>query len=285
MRSPVRTWIPLLLALLAVSACTSEESPGTPAASPVSPTSPSLSPPVSPAPIRSAGLAQRCGAPDVPSTLHRIRSTDGVTLSAASIGTGPRAVVLLHQSDGNACGWWSFGGPWLAGQGYRVLMLELRCFGESTCPRSQRIGERLADVRVAVAWLRATGARTVSVVGVSMGGAIAVAAGADPRIGADAVVDVSGELTSTPVQASPPLSARDAVPRLRSRLLYLTADQDLGVDHTADLALLARAPTGRVTATVVPGSGDHGWALLSTDGHTATRWARDLEAFLRTGTG
>jgi hypothetical protein len=77
-------------------------------------------------------------SPDVPSTLHRIRSTDGVTLSAASIGTGPRAVVLLHQSDGDACGWWSFGARWLAAQGYRVLIVELRCFGESTCPGPQQ---------------------------------------------------------------------------------------------------------------------------------------------------
>jgi pimeloyl-ACP methyl ester carboxylesterase len=281
MRSP---WTaPVLLVLLAVSACTSEQ-PSAPPPSVPSPSglSPSATASASAAPIRSAGLAQRCGSPDVPSTLHRIRSTDGVTLSAASIGTGPRAVVLLHQSDGDACGWWSFGGPWLAAQGYRVLMLELRCFGESTCPGPQQIGERLADVRAAASWLRATGARTVSVVGVSMGGTIAAAAGADPRVAANAVVDVSGELTSTPVQASPPLSARDAVPRLRSRLLYLTAAQDLGVDHTADLTLLARAPAGHVTTTVVPDSGDHGWALLTTDGQTPSRWARDLAAFLRT---
>ena len=272
----------MLLVLLAVSACTSEQVPTAPAPTSATASAPRSATP-SPAPIRSAGLAQRCGAPDLPSTLHRIRSTDGVTLSAASIGTGPRAVVLLHQSDGDACGWWSFGGPWLAARGYRVLMLELRCFGESTCPGPQQIGERLADVRAAAAWLRATGARTVSVVGVSMGGTIAAAAGADPRVAADAVVDVSGELTSTAVQASPPLSARDAVPRLRSRLLYLTAAQDLGVDHTADLALLTRAPAGRVTTTVVPDSGDHGWSLLTTDGHTPSRWARTLAAFLHAG--
>ena len=275
----------MLLVLLAVSACTSEPPsappPSVPASAP-SPSSATASASASAAPIRSAGLARRCGAPDVPSTLHRIRSTDGVTLSAASIGTGPRAVVLLHQSDGDACGWWSFGGPWLAAQGYRVLIVELRCFGESTCPGSHKIGERLADVRAAASWLRATGARTVSVVGVSMGGTIAAAAGADARVAANAVVDVSGELTSTPVQASPPLSARDAVPRLRCRLLYLTAAQDLGVDHTADLTLLARAPAGDVTTTLVPDSGDHGWALLTTDGHTPSRWARALAAFLRT---
>ena len=276
MRSLRRTWTPLLvLVLLAVPACTSGQAPASPTSRPAS-TSPS------PAPIRSAGLAQRCGPPDLPSTLHRIRSTDGVTLSAASIGTGPRGVVLLHQSDGDNCGWWSFGAPWLAAKGYRVLMLELRCFGESTCPRSQRIGERLADVRAAVRWLRATGARTVSVVGVSMGGTIAVAAGADPGI--TAVVDVSGELTPTQVQSSPPLSARAAVSGLRAPLLYLTAAEDLGVDHAADLALLARAPAGRVTTTVVPDSGDHGWSLLTTDGDTPTRWTRDLEAFLRAAT-
>ena len=192
--------------------------------------------------------------------------------------------MLLHQSDGDNCGWWSFGGPWLAGKGYRVLMLELRCFGESSCPASDRIGERLADVRAAASWLRATGAHTVSVVGVSMGGTIAVAAGADPRIAAAAVVDVSGALTATQVQSSPPLSARTAIPALRAPLLYLTAAQDLSVDHAADLALLARAPTGRVTTTVVPDSGDHGWSLLTTDGHTPTRSATDLEAFLRTAT-
>src|SRR5690348_16149959 len=102
MRSP---WTaPVLLLLLAVSACTSEPPSAPPPSVPASGPSPSsATASASAAPIRSAGLARRCGAPDVPSTLHRIRSTDGVTLSAASIGTGPRAVVLLHQSDGDAC--------------------------------------------------------------------------------------------------------------------------------------------------------------------------------------
>jgi pimeloyl-ACP methyl ester carboxylesterase len=57
-------------------------------------------------------------------------------------------------------------------------MVDLRCFGESACPDdAQRIGERLADVRAAAAWLRRAGARTVAVAGVSMGGTIAVAHG------------------------------------------------------------------------------------------------------------
>lgn len=282
MHSRPRRWIPIVALLIAVSACTS--APAEPSPAPA----PSTSRPVAttPAPIGSPGLAQRCGSPDQPSTLHRIRSTDGVTLAAASIGTGPRGLVLLHQSDGDSCGWWGFGGPWLAGQGYRVLMVDLRCFGESTCPDDpQRIGERLADVRAAAAWLRKAGARSVAVAGVSMGGTVAVAAGADPEVAAIAVVDVSGELTDTVVRSRPPLSARTAVPVLRAPLLYLTAGNDLGVDATGDAARLDAAPAGRVTSTIVPDSGAHGWSLLTDDGRTPTRWAQQIAAFLRTSGG
>lgn len=293
--------MPLAALLLAASACTTggatpSSTPAAPpvaspsvaspsvAPSPVTPSSgaPSSGGPSSPAPIRSVGLARRCGAPDRPSALHRIRSTDGVTLAAASIGGGPRGVLLLHQSDGDSCGWWSFAGPWLADRGYRVLMVDLRCFGESSCPGDiARIGERLADIRAAAAWLRRSGARTVAVAGVSMGGTLSVVAGADSAIAASAVVDVSGELTDTVVQAAPPVSARTAVTRLRAPLLYLTAEGDLGVDHAADTVLLARAPAGLVTRTVAAGAADHGWALLTEDGRTPSRWAMEVEAFLR----
>ena len=283
MLSRPRRWIALTVLLAAASACTSGSPEPGPAAAPTSapPTSaPTTS--AAPAPIRSAGLAQRCGAPDVPSAVHRIRSTDGVTLAAATIGTGPRGLLLLHQSDGDSCGWWAFAGPWLAGQGYRVLMVDLRCFGESACPKDpQRLGERLADVRAAAAWLRRAGARTVAVAGVSMGGTIAVAAGADPAVGASAVADVSGELTDTVVLARPPLSARTAVPRLRVPLLYLTAEDDSGVDATGDTGRLDGAPAGLVTRTIVPGSGAHGWSLFTDDGRTPTRWAEQVAAFLR----
>jgi pimeloyl-ACP methyl ester carboxylesterase len=276
------------LLLLVAPACTTGERDAQPtSAAPrpaASPPTATASPPSGSSPaVRSAGLARRCGPPDVPSTVHRIRSTDGVTLAAASVGSGPRGVLLLPQSDGDSCGWWSFGGPWLAGRGYRVLMVDLRCFGESTCPsRPQKIGERLADVRAAAAWLRAAGARTVAVVGVSMGGTVAIAAAADDQVSAAAAVDVSGELTDTVLRSTPPLSARTAVAHLRAPVLYLTAEQDLGVDHAADLRWLERAPAGTVTSTVVPDSGDHGWSLLTTDGTTPSRWALEMEAFLRT---
>jgi dienelactone hydrolase len=287
MRTSTRVRIAsLALVLLAAPACTTGEGEAQPTSSVPRPaaSSPSASASAggSAAAVRSPGLAQRCGTPDVPSTVHRIRSTDGVTLAAASIGSGPRGVLLLPQSDGDSCGWWSFGGPWLASHGYRVLMLDLRCFGESTCPAPQKIGERLADVRAATAWLRAAGARTVAVVGVSMGGTVAMASGADDQISVAAAVDVSGELTDTVLRSAPPLSARTAVAQLRVPVLYLTAEDDLGVDHAADLRRLEQAPPGTVTSTVVPDSGDHGWSLLTADGTTPSRWALHIEAFLRT---
>jgi dienelactone hydrolase len=288
MRTSTRVRIAsVALVLLAAPACTTGErgaQPTSSASRPVASTpSTTASAGGSAAAVRSSGLAQRCGTPDVPSTVHRIRSTDGVTLAAASIGSGPRGVLLLPQSDGDSCGWWSFGGPWLASQGYRVLMLDLRCFGESTCPsRPQKIRERLADVRAATAWLRAAGARSVAVVGVSMGGTVAMAAGADDQVSLAAAVDVSGELTDTVLRSSPPLSARTAVAKLRVPVLYLTAEDDLGVDHAADLRRLEHAPPATVTSTLVPDSGDHGWSLLTTDGTTPSRWALHIEAFLRT---
>jgi dienelactone hydrolase len=287
MRTSTRLRIASIALVLLAPACTTGEGDMQRTSSAPRPAAPSPSTTASAggssAAIRSSGLAQRCGPPDVPSTVHRIRSTDGVTLAAASIGSGPRGVLLLPQSDGDSCGWWSFGGPWLASQGYRVVMLDLRCFGESTCPsRPEKIGERLADVRAAAVWLRAAGARTVAVVGVSMGGTVALAAGADGQVPVAAAVDVSGELTDTALRSAPPLSARTAVAQLRVPVLYLTAEDDLGVDHATDLRRLEQAPPETVTTTVVPDSGDHGWSLLTTDGTTPSRWALHIKAFLRT---
>jgi hypothetical protein len=62
-----------------------------------------------------------------------MKSANGVTLAAATLGTGRRGVVMLDQSDDDMCGWPPYAG-FLAQHGYHVLLFDRRCTSGSSCP-------------------------------------------------------------------------------------------------------------------------------------------------------
>ena len=99
---------------------------------------------------------------------------DGGVIFADLYGTGRRAVVLAHGGQFNKESWASQAQA-LAAAGFQVLAIDFRGYGKSHGPGgSDPMDAPLQqDVLAAVRYLHDHGAKTVSVVGGSMGGGAA----------------------------------------------------------------------------------------------------------------
>lgn len=121
---------------------------------------------------------------------------DGGTVYANLYGTGQRGVVLAHGGQFNKESWEKQAQE-LVKAGFCVLALDFRGYGKSRGPdgTSSEDGRRF-DVLAAVDYLRKTGAKSVSVVGASMGGDYAAeAAEANPTAIDRIVLLASGAYT------------------------------------------------------------------------------------------
>lgn len=99
---------------------------------------------------------------------------DGGVVFADVSGEGDRAVVLAHGGRFNKESW-EKQARILAAAGFRVLALDFRGYGKSKGPgdTTPMDAPLHLDVLAAVRYLRANGAKTVSIVGGSMGGGAA----------------------------------------------------------------------------------------------------------------
>jgi len=99
---------------------------------------------------------------------------DGGTVYADIYGDGDRAVVLAHGGRFNKESWENQARI-LASSGFRVLALDFRGYGKSHGPGDSTPMDAPLhlDVLAAVRYLRKAGAKTVAVVGGSMGGGAA----------------------------------------------------------------------------------------------------------------
>ena len=99
-----------------------------------------------------------------------LRAEDGWTIAVDEYGSGDRGVVLVHGGRFTK-GDWVKQARALVAAGFRVLAIDLRGFGRSKDgPPSLKREATYFDVLAAVRHLRSRGARTVSVIGASMGG-------------------------------------------------------------------------------------------------------------------
>jgi pimeloyl-ACP methyl ester carboxylesterase len=157
------------------------------------------------------------------------KTQDGALIAAEAYGKGERGVLLAHGGRFTKESWRKQATV-LADAGFRVLAIDLRGFGQSRAPEggpSVEQGGRL-DVLAAVEQLRKGGAKTVSVVGGSMGGDYAAeAAEADPRAIDRLVLLAAGAYTTLSKMKGPKLfiMAKDDVmgentprlPRIRAQ--------------------------------------------------------------------
>jgi pimeloyl-ACP methyl ester carboxylesterase len=99
---------------------------------------------------------------------------DGGLLYADTYGAGERGVVLAHGGRFTKESWQPQATR-LAAAGFRVLAFDFRGFGKSHGPGDKDFGSApfQLDVLAAVRYLRTAGAKSVSVVGGSFGGAAA----------------------------------------------------------------------------------------------------------------
>ena len=140
---------------------------------------------------------------------------DGGRICADLYGQGARAVVLAHGGRFNKESWQPQANA-LVSEGFRVLAIDFRGFGCSTGPGQADFDNPPFenDVLAAVRYLKAHGARTVSVVGGSFGGGAA---------GDASIKSPPGEIDRIVfLGAAPNLSAE----KLKSRALFIVARDD-----------------------------------------------------------
>ncbi len=142
---------------------------------------------------------------------------DGGLVYADVYGKGGRGVVLAHGGRFNKESWEPQART-LAKAGFRALAIDFRGYGQSRGPgQSQPLGAPLHfDVLAAVRYLRKTGAKTVSIVGGSMGGGAA----------ADASIEAEpGEIDRLVLLAA---WAGGPPEKLKGRKLFIVSRDDLG---------------------------------------------------------
>ena len=140
---------------------------------------------------------------------------DGGQICADLYGQSSVAVVLAHGGQFNKESWRSQASA-LASKGFRVLAIDFRGFGCSKGPGQQDFSTAPfeKDVLAAVRYLKANGAKKVSVVGGSFGGAAA---------GDASIKSKSGEIDRIVfLGAAPNLPAEG----LKSRALFIVARED-----------------------------------------------------------
>lgn len=249
----------IVVVLLLLVACSSNR-PSRPAASPT----PSLTAVVSRCTEQGGSSA---GPP------FTFRTDDGATLDAAEFGSGSSGIVLVHESGADLCGWVTWAAH-LADSGYRVLVFDLRCVGQSSCPATDGQGNR-ADVRAAVTAIRSRGASGVQLVGASLGASAAIVAGSDGLAGVRSVVSLSADELDSDIGGRTALQGAALLP-VPLLAAVSTADSFVSVAETR--ALLARAPH-RQPLLLAGASAGHGWELLSNDTGWTTTEAR-VQTFL-----
>jgi len=104
-------------------------------------------------------------------------TADGGVIWADLYGTGDRGVVLAHGARFDKASWGKQAEV-LARAGFRVLAIDFRGYGQSrggdkSAPGS---GEKYEDILAAARYLRENGAKTVGLIGASMGGGAAATA-------------------------------------------------------------------------------------------------------------
>jgi pimeloyl-ACP methyl ester carboxylesterase len=144
---------------------------------------------------------------------------DGGLIYADLYGKGDRGVVLAHGGRFNKESWEKQARA-LAAAGFRALAIDFRGYGQSRGPgQADPLSAPLhLDVLAAVRYLRKNGAKTVSVVGGSMGGG----AGADASIASE-----PGEIDRVVLLGAAPNGPAE---KLKARTLFIVARDDVSGD-------------------------------------------------------
>ena len=194
---------------------------------------------------------------------------DGGLVYADLYGKGNRGVVLAHGGRFNKESWEKQARE-LAKAGFRVMAIDFRGYGQSRGPgQSDPLSAPLhLDVLAAVCYLRKTGAKSVSVVGGSMGGSAA----------ADASIEAEpGEIDRLVLLAA---WAGGPPEKLKGRKLFIVSRDDTRGDGVVRLVKIReqyeKAPQPK-ELVILDGSA-HAQFIFQT--HQGERLMRELLRFL-----
>ena len=158
----------------------------------------------------------------------RFFAEDDTALAGVVLGSGPRAVVLVHAIDGNLCDWVPYARQ-LAARGLRVLAYN-----------SRRPGVRVdLDLAAAVEAMRRNGSEHVVVAGASVGAAGALIGSASLAEQPAAVVSLSAIASFGPLRALP------AAARLQAPVLFAASADDQPFADDARALYAASGSVGR----------------------------------------
>jgi dienelactone hydrolase len=142
---------------------------------------------------------------------------DGYRLHADLYGKGDRAVVLAHGGRFTKDSWRKQAEAF-ANAGFRVLAIDFRGYGQSVPGSRSEDWKHYPDVLAAVRYLHDAGAKSVSVVGASMGGDAAGDASAESNPGEiDRIVLLGSE-------------GGDSPERMKGRKLFIVTRDDQSGD-------------------------------------------------------
>jgi dienelactone hydrolase len=151
--------------------------------------------------------------------LVSIPAPDGGTIQADLYGAGDRGVVLAHGGRFDKSSWEKQGRT-LAASGFRVLAIDFRAAVQARAGHESKcLYDEVClalDVLAAVRWLRQHGAKTISVVGASLGGGAAAQAAVEAR---------EGEIDRVVLLAHMPIATPE---RIKGRKLFIVARGDIG---------------------------------------------------------
>jgi pimeloyl-ACP methyl ester carboxylesterase len=212
---------------------------------------PSTAPPAAAGPM----VGDEC--PDLAEGGSQVRFTDahGARLAGVVFGKGGTGVVLSHMSDGDVCGWLPYARE-LANAGYRVLVYYFHGYGFSGGADGSSLD---GDVVAAAGYLRDHGARTIALVGASMGASASLAAAIRLRPAAAVVVSLSAPQTYQGVDAL------DAARHLTVPVLYAAGVGD-GTFGDAAQALYDATPATTKRTLLIASSASHGTHLMGGPG-------------------
>jgi pimeloyl-ACP methyl ester carboxylesterase len=193
---------------------------------------------------------------------------DGGRICADLYGEGGRAVVLAHGGRFNKESWRPQAQT-LASRGFRTLAIDFRGFGCSTGPGQSDFFKAPFenDVLASVRYLKTSGAKTVSVVGGSFGGAAA---------GDASIKSAPGEIDRIVfLGAAPNLPAE----KLKSRALFIIARDDANDDGPRLPRIRAQyEKTPEPKQLIVVAGSAHAQFLFQTD--QSDRVMREILQFL-----
>ena len=195
---------------------------------------------------------------------------DGGRICADLYGQGARAVVLAHGGRFNKESWREQAED-LAPKGFRILAIDFRGFGCSTGPGQSDFDSApfAKDVLAAVRYMKANGAKTVSVVGGSFGGSAA---------GDASIQSAPGEIDRIVLLGAAPNQPAE---KLKSRALFIVARDDSngsGLRLPGIRAQYEKAPQPK-ELIVLDGSA-HAQFLFQTD--QSSRVMQEIVRFLST---